>query len=580
MLGRGRRLPSARCCWVSSTPSGVPPARKRNGKVWGWERKMSGDNRFPDWIAAWTRQRFYKVSSMGFVATASAMAILGPEAITPWALAIPASTFFLVGMRDVRQHRHSIRRNFPVLGRIRYLFESIRPEIRQYFVESDSEAVPFSREHRSVVYARSKLMPDALPFGTREDVYNPGYEFVCHSIWPVAVPPENQRVLIGGPDCRKPYSASLLNISGMSYGAISENAIRALNLSAAMGNYYHNTGEGGVSRFHLEHGGDIVWNIGTAYFGCRSPDGRFDPGKFAETAALDNIKMIELKLSQGAKPAHGGMLPQSKITAAISETRGIPMDRDCLSPPQHSAFSTPRELAAFIGTLRELSGGKPVGIKLCIGRFDEFIMLAHAFQETGIVPDFITVDGGEGGTGAAPPEFSDRVGTPLVEGLRFVDNVLIGADLRHRIKIIASGKVLTGFSIVKNLALGADLCNSARAFMFALGCIQSLKCNTNTCPTGIATQDPNLMYGLVAPDKAVRCYNFHTKTVEIAVDMIGSVGCTSPDLLRPGHIKKRISETQTASYEELYPTIPAGSLLKGTAPIFLQKIWDRTRAHQ
>jgi glutamate synthase domain-containing protein 2 len=392
----------------------------------------------------------------------------------------------------------------------------VRPEIRQYFVEADLEGTPFNRENRSLIYSRSKKMSDTMPLGTRRDVYEVGYEWVNHSIWAEVVPKENERITFGGPDCLQPYSGSILNISGMSYGALSENAIVALSTAAKLGGFYHNTGEGGISRFHREGGGDLVWNVGTGYFGCRTEGGQFCERMFAENACTPQVKMVEIKLSQGAKPAHGGMLPKEKITPAIAEARGLVgrgLTEDCNSPARHSAFANPRELMLFVRKLRGLSGGKPVGFKLCVGRPKEFAALVRAMLETGVAPDFITVDGGEGGTGAAPPEFSNHVGMPLMEGIWVVRSILEGAGLRDRVKIIASGRVVSGFSLVKALAMGADACNAARAMMFALGCIQALKCNTNKCPTGITTQDPELMQGLHVPSKALRVANFQMGTV-------------------------------------------------------------------
>jgi glutamate synthase domain-containing protein 2 len=396
-------------------------------------------------------------------------------------------------------------------------------------------------------------------------------------MWPKSVSHENSRVLIGGKDCKQKYSACLLNVSGMSFGALSKNAVLALNAAARMGDFYQNTGEGSISKFHLEHGGDIVWNIGTGYFGCRDEKGRFSEEKFKQTAMIPEVKMIEIKLFQGAKPAHGGLLPKSKLTPEIAEARGVPMDQDCVSPSSHSAFGSPSEFVDFIAHLRELSGGKPVGFKLCVGRPEEFASIVQAMLGKNIFPDFITVDGGEGGTGAAPQEFSNHIGMPLGEGLPFVDRLLTAAAIRDQIKIIASGKVLSGFTVVRTLALGADLCNSARVMMFALGCIQALKCNTNHCPTGIATQDPELMRGLVVEDKATRVFNYHKKTVESALDLIGAVGLDNPSLLRPEHIMKRTSSTEVMSYAQLFPQVDPGCVFVQKAPPQLQQAWDKGR---
>lgn len=511
------------------------------------------------------------------VFSSSTFFIFPESSLIPLMSFVPTTLYWFIGIRDISQTQHTIRRNFPVLGNIRYLFETIRPEIRQYFIESDQDATPFSRESRSIAYSRAKKMMDTLPFGTRRDCYGVGYEWVNHSVWPKEVPDENTRVLIGGKDCQQPYSANLLNISGMSFGSISSNAILALNKAAQLGNFYHNTGEGAISKFHLKHGGDIVWNIGTGYFGCRDEHGCFSETNYRKNALLPQVKMIELKLSQGAKPGHGGILPAGKLSPEIAETRGVPLGKDCLSPPSHSAFHDPHSMVLFIKKLRDLSDGKPVGLKLCVGRPEEFCAIVQAMLDLNILPDFITVDGGEGGTGAAPLEFSNHVGMPLLEGLTLVDQILTGANIRDQIKIIASGKVLSGFSIVRNIALGADLCNAARAMMFALGCIQALKCNTNHCPTGIATQDPNLIAGLNVDDKSVRVYNYQRKTVDTALELIGSVGVDSPSNLRPEHVMKRIASDKIRSYAELYHRVPEGSLLSGNAPPVIQAYWERAK---
>ncbi len=408
-----------------------------------------------------------------------------------WPLALLAGALSLLGLHDLLQTRHAVLRNYPVLGHIRYLVESIRPEIRQYLLEGDAEQLPFSRSQRSLVYARAKNEPADRPFGTQSDVYQTGFEFISHSMLPAAHGnPDDFRVTIGGPQCRQPYSASVFNISAMSFGSLSANAIRALNKGARMGNFAHDTGEGSISPYHREHGGDLIWELGSGYFGCRTEDGAFDPQRFAAQAQQPQVRMVEIKLSQGAKPGHGGILPQHKITAEIAAVRGIPRDRDCVSPARHSAFGTPIELLQFIARLRELSGGKPVGFKFCLGHPWEFMAIAKAMVVTGILPDFIVVDGKEGGTGAAPLEFSNHIGVPLREGLLFVHNTLVGLNLRDKIRIGASGKIISAFDIASVLAIGADWANSARGFMFAIGCIQSQSCHTNKCPTGVATQDP------------------------------------------------------------------------------------------
>jgi glutamate synthase domain-containing protein 2 len=455
---------------------------------------------------------------------------------------------------------------------LRYLFESIRPEIQQYFVESDSSGRPFSRELRSVIYQRSKDVVDTKPFGTIHDLYTDGTEWIAHSLAPLQPPEEEPRILIGANRCSKPYAASILNISAMSFGSLSKSAILALNGGAKLGGFAHNTGEGGVSAYHLKYGGDLVWQIGTGYFGCRSEDGGFDDDKYKLTATLDSVRMIEIKLSQGAKPGHGGILPAGKITPEIAEIRGIPMGKDCVSPPNHSAFGSPKELLQFVSYLRELSGGKPIGIKLCIGRVEQIMGICKAMVETGQVPDFVTVDGSEGGTGAAPLEFSNSIGMPLTEGLLLVHNCLIGCGLRKEIKIIAAGKIATGFNVIQRIAIGADLCNAARSMMFALGCIQALKCNTNHCPVGVATQNPVLIRGLDVSDKRVRVRNFHRNTVHSALDIMAACGLSHPDELQPGHIFRRISSTVVRTYADVYDYSEDGDLIG-------ESIRPRTGAH-
>jgi len=476
--------------------------------------------------------------------------------------------FVLLGIYDLYQPKHSIVRNYPVFGRLRYLAEDLRPKIYQYFVESDTNGKPFSRLNRSLIYQRAKKETDTIPFGTQLDVYENGYEWLSHSINAISHHEldEDPRVIVGGPDCKQPYSASIFNISAMSFGSLSENAILALNGGAFMGNFAHNTGEGGISDHHTDPKGDLIWQIGTGYFGCRHHDGTFNDEAFAERSALPQVKMIEIKLSQGAKPGHGGILPASKVTPEISRIRLVKEGFDVISPPEHSVFTTPLELVAFVQRLRTLSKGKPIGIKLCIGRKSEFFAICKAMVETGIYVDWITVDGGEGGTGASPQEFSNAVGMPLREGVAFVYDVLTGFGLKKHIKIIASGKIASGFDIVKNIALGADMCNSARGMMFALGCIQALECNMNTCPTGVATQDPSLMKGLVVEDKKVRVFNFHRLTVASAIELLGAAGLRHPYQLTRAYINRRISSNVMQSYIETFPYIPEGSLLQTPYP--------------
>ena len=468
----------------------------------------------------------------------------------------------LVGLKDVTQTRHAVLKNYPVIGHVRYSFEKIRPEIRQYLLEGDEDEVPFSREQREIVYQRAKNLEDKRPFGTRKRVYDSGYQWLTHSIMPRKIESNNFRVTIGGPDCKQPCDASIYNISAMSFGALSANAILALNKGAKKGGFAHDTGEGGISRYHREGGGDLIWELGSGYFGARDKEGRFDPVRFTEQAADPQIKMIEVKLSQGAKPGQGGMLPGAKISPEIAEARGVPMGVDCISPARHSAFSTPVEMMQFITKLRELSGGKPTGFKLCIGHRREFMCIVKAMLETGITPDFIVVDGKEGGTGAAPMEFANHMGMPLVEGLTFVHNTLRGAGLRDRVKIGASGKLIHAFDIAKALALGADWANSARGFMFSVGCIQAQACHTNHCPTGVATQDKSRQKALVVPDKAERVYNFHKNTLKALGDMTGAAGLTHPSGFLPHHLLMRENDRDMVTGQDIYPYMPEGFLLR------------------
>lgn len=472
----------------------------------------------------------------------------------------------LLGIYDVLQKDHTILRNFPILGHFRYLFEMIRPEISQYFIETDSSGRPFNREQRSIIYQRAKRELQTLPFGTKQDTDREGYRWIAHSLAPKHVKPNDLRITIGGEDCTQPYSASILNISAMSFGSLSRNAVLALNSGARMGNFAHNTGEGGLSPYHLEPGGDLIWQIGTGYFGCRDREGGFDPNLFQQKANLPQVKMIEIKLSQGAKPGHGGILPAEKLTEEIAEIRGVPMNQDVLSPSAHSAFSTPMELMAFVARLRELSNGKPVGFKLCIGESHEFFALCKAMIRSKILPDFITVDGGEGGTGAAPLEFSNHVGMPLEDALSFVQNTLSGFGLRHRLKVIASGKIVSGFDVINKVALGADLVNSARAMMMAIGCIQALRCHSNHCPTGVATQNPELVKGLVVRDKAPRVADYHHETLRSTAELLGAMGLEHLDDVRPRHIYHRLTETEVVTLASLFPTIPEGCFLQGEIP--------------
>ena len=440
---------------------------------------------------------------------------------------VPFAALSAIGTIDLLQTRHAVLRNYPLTAHIRFILEEICPEIRQYFLESEKDGTPFSRDKRAIVYQRAKKALDKRPLGTQNDVYASGYEWLHHSISPKLTAREPFRVVIGGPDCSKPYSASIFNISAMSFGALSPNAIRSLNTGAKKGNFAHDTGEGGYSPYHCENGGDIIWEIGSGYFSCRSGDGTFCAEKFEDAAQCDQVKMVELKLSQGAKPGHGGVLPGAKVSAEIAAIRGVPVGVDCISPSRHSAFSTPIEMMQFIATMRRMSGGKPAGFKLCIGHPFEFLAICKAMLETEIYPDFIVVDGKEGGTGAAPLEFVDHLGMPLREGLNFVHNALVGINARDRIKLGAAGKIVSAFDVARVMALGADWCNSARGFMFALGCIQSQSCHTDRCPTGVATQDRARQRALVVADKSERVFNFHRATMELLAELVAAADSTT-----------------------------------------------------
>ncbi len=502
-----------------------------------------------------------------FIAVLLALAFLWLGVIWPlwrdvmWFLAAAMAALFALGIHDLFQTRHAILRNYPIAAHLRFMLEGFRPEMRQYFFEGDKDGAPFPRDKRAIVYQRAKKELDKRPFGTMFDVYQEQYEWLHHSLAPK--PPAemaNMRVLIGG-QTTQPYSASLLNISAMSYGALSANAVRSLNKGAQIGGFFHDTGEGGVSPYHREFGGDLVWEVGSGYFGCRADGGGFDAGRFAATAADPQIKMIELKLSQGAKPGHGGVLPAAKVTAEIASIRGVPMGQDCVSPASHSAFSNPVGLLEFIARMRELSGGKPTGFKLCIGHPWEFMALCKAMLDTGITPDFIVVDGKEGGTGAAPLEFMDHVGMPLRDGLSFVHNALVGVGLRDRIRIGASGKITSAFDMAKVMALGADWCNAARGFMFAVGCIQAQACHTGHCPTGVTSQDPMRQRAIVVPDKAERVANFHRNTLHALTELVAAAGLPHPSALRPHHFLRRASSDKVISFAEQYELLIPGQLL-------------------
>lgn len=474
----------------------------------------------------------------------------------------------IVGVYDMTQTQHTLWRNFPLLARWRWIMEALRGPMHQYFVESDTGGAPINRMFRSVVYQRAKKHLDTLPLGTKVDVYRTGYEWMDHSLSALNESDikKDLRVLIGGSDCLQPYDASLFNISAMSFGALSKNAVLALNGGAKIDNFAHNTGEGSISPYHLEPGGDLIWQIGTGYFGCRSEDGRFSEELFKKNAKLSNVKMIEIKLSQGAKPGHGGILPAAKNTPEIAKIRNTKAYTQVDSPPTHSTFSSPIEMMHFIKKLRDLSGGKPIGFKLCVGRRSELVAICKAMVETGIKPDFITVDGGEGGTGAAPLEYSNSVGVPLRDGLAFVVDCLMGFGLKKDIKIIVSGKIITGFHLIKNFALGADLCNSARGMMLALGCIQSLECNKNKCPTGITTQNPKFTAGLVVADKKQRVANFHYETIQSVRELLAASGLDQVKLINRSHIHRRVSATKTLRYDQVFPYVATGSLLQAPYP--------------
>jgi glutamate synthase domain-containing protein 2 len=496
--------------------------------------------------------------------------------------AIPLSLFgglSALGVRDLFQTRHAVLRNYPISAHLRFLLESIRPEMRQYFFEGEKDGAPFSRDKRAIVYQRAKRVLDKRPFGTQYNVYEEGYEWVRHSMAPRPLASAPFRITIGGPDCKQPYSASVFNISAMSFGALSPNAIRALNKGAALGNFAHDTGEGGYSHYHRENGGDIIWEVGSGYFGCRNADGSFCADKFAEAASAPQVKMVELKMSQGAKPGHGGVLPAAKVSEEISRVRGVPVGQDCISPSGHSAFSTPIGMMQFIGEMRRLSGGKPAGFKLCIGHPWEFLALCKAMLETNIYPDFIVIDGKEGGTGAAPLEFIDHLGMPLRDGLSFAHNALIGIGVRDRIKLGASGKIVSGFDIARTLALGADWCNAARGFMFALGCIQSQSCHTDRCPVGVATQDRTRQRALVVGDKAERVFHFHESTLHALAEFVAAAGLDHPSEFMPAHFSRRISAREVVTFAELYPTLRSGELLGGTSDPRFRGPWEMADAN-
>ncbi len=524
-----------------------------------------------------TRYLVFGLSSFGLLLCAFSFLAFGAGG----SLFVLFGVLVAVGIYDVRQRKRSILRNYPITGHIRFMLESVRPEIRQYFFEGDNDAAPFSRAQRSLVYQRAKAEVDKRPFGTQLDVHAEGYEWINHSVSPTSLKSHDFRITIGA-DRAQPYSASVFNISAMSFGALSANAIQSLNAGAQRGSFAHDTGEGSISAHHRKHGGDLIWEIASGYFGCRNDDGSFNADKFAANASDPQVKLIELKLSQGAKPGHGGVLPGPKVTAEIAAARGVPEGVDCISPASHSAFSTPTEMMYFIDRLRTLSGGKPTGFKLCIGHPWEWFAMVKAMLATGITPDFIVVDGAEGGTGAAPVEFTDHVGSPLQEGLLLVHNTLRGVGLRERVKVGAAGKVTSAFDIARLMALGADWCNSARGFMFALGCLQAQTCHTGRCPTGVATQDPQRQQSLVVEDKATRVFNFHQQTLHALQELVQAAGIMHPNQITPHHIVRRSTDQKVRSLAQLILTqLPDRALLESdlqALPVIYRMTWPRASA--
>ncbi len=520
------------------------------------------------------RWLFYVVSILGLIITAITYQF-SHYALYILFILVP---YILIGIRDILSVKHTVLRNYPVIGHIRYILEAIRPEIQQYFIESDKDGLPYNRQTRSLVYQKSKGETETIGFGTQNDITSLGYEFSHHSIFPKHITGDKYRIIFGGQHCSKPYSASRFNISGMSYGAISPNAIRALNKGANMGGFAHNTGEGGISPYHLEHGGDLIWQIGTGYFGCRKKNGRFDPDAFAKKAALDIIKMIEIKISQGAKPSHGGLLPAVKVNKEIAEIRMLEAGVDAISPAMHPEFCDPISMMKFIAKIRDLSGGKPVGFKICLGRREEFLSICKAMIETGITPDFITIDGAEGGTGAAPLMFANKLGTPLNEALAFVHNILVATNLRDKMRIIASGKIATGYDMIVKIALGADVCNAARGMMFALGCIQSLSCNTDRCPTGVATQNEHRWKVLDVQDKSSRVYNFQRKVITSFNELLEALGVEKPEQLDATYIRKYIDIGVSRTFAEIFPQLEDGELLKKNSKCVYADLWNLVRS--
>lgn len=489
-----------------------------------------------------------------------------------------ATPLALIAWWDFFQSSHTLRRNYPLIARVRWIMEDLRPFAQAYVVESDLEGRPFSHQARALVYARAKGDLDSHPMGTELDVYSDEYEWLGHSIAPDEKAPDEWRVDIGEEGSRRRYSSSLLNISAMSFGSLSARAIEALNYGASMGGFAHNTGEGGISRYHLAHDGDLIWEIGSGYFGCRAKDGSFDPGLFAETVDDERVKMVEVKLSQGAKPGHGGVLPAAKVTEEIAEARKIEVGEACLSPAAHSAFSTPIGMLEWIAKLRDLADGRPVGIKLCVGQPHEIFAIAKAVLESGIAPDFITVDGAEGGTGAAPLELSNSVGMPLREGQIFVRNALVGTGLKGRIKIGASGKLHSGAQLAKAFALGADWCNAARPFMFSLGCVQSMQCHTGHCPTGVATQKAWRQRGLVVEDKGPRVARFHKQTLHSLREIVVAMGLETPWQISPHDMRERLNGARSDAIDRIYSFVEPHQLIDDPAGTKLFHHWQAASA--
>ena len=516
--------------------------------------------------------RFFPFGLCVFISILSFLAIDLHERM--WIVFAVSSILTAIGVFDCLQSSKSILRNYPVIGHLRFLLEFIRPEIRQYFIEGENDETPFSRSQRTLVYSRAKAVSDKRPFGTTLDVMAPGYQWINQSLAPTHLKTHDFRIEVGGKDCTQKYSASIFNISALSFGSLSANAIMALNLGAKKGNFAHDTGEGSISRHHRVHGGDLIWEIGSGYFGCRNPDGSFSPEKFQENALDPQVKMIEIKMSQGAKPGHGGILPGSKVTAEIAEARGVKVGEECVSPSFHSTFSTPLEMMQFISKLRTLSNGKPIGFKLCIGHPWEWFAIVKAMLETHIYPDFIVVDGSEGGTGSAPVEFVNHVGTPLQEALRLVHNTLVGVNLRDQIKIGCSGKIISAFDMAVAFALGADWCNSARGFMFSIGCIQAQTCDSGNCPTGVATQDPVRQKALVVPTKAERVYHFHEETLKALKELVEAAGLEHPIDIDTHHIMRRVNENEVRLLATLLPEIPVGCLLGDISNLDISRVFQ------